>query len=116
MQGMLLRCKSEHELLLYRQSVIGWTSDQGTEYKLADVCFAQAVNKDLLIQTARDILQNQSFLQRPDGAPQNHWLFPFCLSMLGHLHLVSNALESAVTKTRIWKLHFKHGSKPFLAF
>ena len=34
--------------------------------------------------------------------------------MVGHLHLVSNALGSAVTKTRILKLHFKHGLQALL--
>ena len=116
LHGMLLRCGNEKELLAYRLSVIGWTSDQGTEYKLADVCFAEAVNKDLLVKCANDIRGNQAFLQPPDGSPQKHWLFPYCLPMVGHLHLVSNALESAVTTTRIWKVHFKTGMQALLSF
>lgn len=116
LHGMVLRCSNEEALLDYRLSVVGWTSDQGTEYKLADVCFAEAINKDLLVKCANDIRSNQAFLQPPDGSPQKHWLFPYCLPMVGHLHLVSNALETAVTNTRIWKIHFKAGLQALLGF
>ena len=116
LHGMVLRCGNEKTLLDYRLSVVGWTSDQGTEYKLADVCFAEAINKDLLVKCANDIRSNQAFLQPPDGSPQKHWLFPYCLPMVGHLHLVSNALETAVTNTRIWKVHFKAGLQALLGF
>ena len=116
LHGMILRCGNEKALLEYRLSVIGWTSDQGTEYKLADVCFAEAINKDLLVKCANDIRSNQAFLQPPDGSPQEHWLFPYCLPMVGHLHLVSNALETAVTNTRIWKINFKAGLQALLGF
>ena len=116
LHGMVLRCSNEKALLDYRLSVVGWTSDQGTEYKLADVCFAEAINKDLLVKCANDIRSNQAFLQPPDGSPQKHWLFPYCLPMVGHLHLVSNALETAVTNTRIWKVHFKAGLQALLTF
>ena len=116
LHGMLLRCGDEKALLDYRLSVVGWTSDQGTEYKLSDVCFAQAINKDLLVKCANDIRSNQAFLQPPDGSPQKHWLFPYCLAMVGHLHLISNALETAVTNTRVWKLGLKAGLQAFLTF
>ena len=116
LHGMVLRCGNEKALLDYRLSVVGWTSDQGTEYKLADVCFAEAINKDLLVKCANDIRSNQAFLQPPDGSPQKHWLFPYCLPMVGHLHLVSNALETAVTNTWIWKVHFKTGLQALLTF
>ena len=116
LHGMLLRCEDEKALLDYRLSVVGWTSDQGTEYKLADVCFAEAINKDLLVKCANDIRSNQAFLQPPDGSPQKHWLFPYCLPMVGHLHLVSNALETAVTNTMIWAHQFKSGLQALLTF
>lgn len=115
LHGMLLRTSNDQELAAYRYSVIGWTSDQGTEYKLADICFAHAPNREGLQKAARDIVNYEAFLQ-PSSGPQNHWLFPWCLSMVGHLHLISNGLESAVTKTRIWSGYVKNGIAGLLTF
>ena len=113
--GMLLRATNDDELREYRLSVVGWTSDQGTEYKLADIGFAHEPNRDSLTEAARSIYNFESFLHAGSG-PQTHYLFPWALSMVGHLHLISNALEAAVTKVRLWRSHFKHGITGLLAF
>jgi hypothetical protein len=115
LHGMLLRTSNNEELTAYRLSVVGWTSDQGTEYKLADICFAHEPNRETFQAAAKKLFNHESFLQSGPG-PQIHWLFPWALSMVGHLHMVSNGLESAVTKTRIWKGHFKNGLSALLSF
>lgn len=113
--GMLLRTGNEAELMEYRLSVVGFTSDQGTEYKLSDVAFAREPNRDTLLQAAQSIYNFETFLQVGSG-PQTHYLFPWALSMVGHLHLISNGLEAAVTKLRLWKGHMKHGLSALLTF
>ena len=113
--GMLLRTTTDAELLEYRLSVVGFTSDQGTEYKLTDIGFAREPNRENLLAASRSIYNFEAFLHVGSG-PQIHYLFPWALSMTGHLHLISNGLEAAVTKLRLWKGHFKNGIAALLTF
>ena len=114
LHGICLKCSDDQEVDSYRESVVGWTSDQGTEYKISDIAFAQPPNRELLLKASRDIGCREAFLQT-DACAQKHFLFPWCLAMTGHLHLISNALESAVTKCRIWT-QVKHGIQGLLGF
>ena len=114
LHGICLKCSNDQEVDSYRESVVGWTSDQGTEYKISDIAVAQPPNRELLLKASRDIGCREAFLQT-DACAQKHFLFPWCLAMTGHLHLISNALESAVTKCRIWT-QVKHGIQGLLGF
>lgn len=116
--SMVLKTDGEEHMLELRKSVTGWTSDQGTERKVGDVGFAHPPRLDDLKQAAFSIGNKNLVLQPPEGAPQMSYLFPFALTMPGHIHCLYNALEHAVKKSRLWSgsnAAFEQGIKSILA-
>jgi hypothetical protein len=112
--GILLRCENEEELHRYRASVVGYTSDAGTEKKLADCAFARPVNLSELRSFSTQVLNFERYLHK-GGQECSHYLFPYCLGMQGHLHMISNAVETAITRTRFWPA-FEPGLVGLLGF
>lgn len=107
LHSMLLVCGDEEQLRRFRLSVIAWTSDQGTERKLADAALADQPNLERL----RNICQKVSFEGLELGcneALQVH-LFPNCLYMPGHQHILFNGLEESIKRSPLWSSGFSEG-------
>lgn len=113
--SMCLRCENEESLQAYRRSVVGYTSDAGTERKLVDAAFVHPPTLTLLHSFVIAVKNNEKFLHPGDGAAQMHYLFPYALGMQGHIHMISNAVQSAITKCRFWPA-FEPGLRALLAF
>ena len=107
LHSMLLICGDEEQLRRFRLSVIAWTSDQGTERKLADAALADQPNLERL----RNICQKVSFegLELGCNAALQVYLFPNCLYMPGHQHLLFNGLEESVKRSPLWSSGFSEG-------
>ena len=103
--SLLLKCHCAEDLESLRCQVLGYTSDQGTERKLADAALATEASFQALINLCDRI--NAGHEQLVDASAQSHYLFPNCLFMPGHLHLLFNALEEAVKSSSIWGSRFE---------
>jgi hypothetical protein len=110
----LLRCGTDAALDKWRLSVVGWTSDSGTERKLADIGFVHRPCLQSLRQFASDVFNCEKYLQE-GSLPQMNYLFPFGLFMFGHIHMAMNALHAAIERSRIWP-GFEKGFRALLSF
>ena len=105
--GVLLKSGTQADLDSFRNSVLSWTSDQGTERKLADCAFAVAASYDNLRNIARMVSADELPLAGPQCAQCYMW--PRCLFMPGHLHIIQNALEDTVKHSSMWRSAFSDG-------
>ena len=110
----VIQCEGEAEWQRFRKSVLGWTSDQGTELKIADCALAVPANLANLSKVCADIQANVASLTAEPAIAS--YLWPRCLYMPGHMHLLFNALEEAVIKSPIWGGTFLVGLRGLLAF
>ena len=76
---MLLKCKDEEAVRAFRYSVVGWTSDQGPERKLADVAFGTRPNLESLRRIVSDVSNNA--LPLSDNTVLDCYMWPVCLIM-----------------------------------
>jgi len=86
--------------------VIGGTSDRGVEKLIADVPNTLPENIDDLNTLIEGMLSGEvlgpNFV---DGAAG--YLYPKCLYMNGHLHMLYNSLQAAISKRPNWKEHVR---------
>ena len=112
--SILLKCNTSDELQEYRESVVGFTSDQGTERKLADCAFAVKLNLESLKQIAHAVHEEELPLASEETLQS--YMFPYCLIMFGHIHMLMNGLEHAVLSSKMWGSNFSDGLQALLTF
>lgn len=112
LHSMYMKTSSEEGLQLYRESVIGYTTDQGTERKLCDASFSHTPTLRELSQFSSDVINGLQEIQ--DG--NRYFLFPNALCMLGHQHIIFNSLQSAVEKSKLWGARFVGGLRGLISF
>ena len=105
--SLLLKGDNMEAIDKYRCSVIGWSSDQGTERKLADCAFDHPVTRARLREVAESVQGDGLGLGDPISTMCYLWLF--CLIMPGHLHIIFNALKEAVLNCGMWGSSFTDG-------
>jgi hypothetical protein len=84
----------------YRYEVKSWTSDQGLEYSVCDgpnLAFVGSSWGD----TLNSLRIGEIDVSSPDV--EGNFLFPRCLGVPDCLHILFNALESAVTSSDSWE-------------
>ena len=104
--ALLLHCDPAN-LREYRESVYGWTSDQAVERKLADVAFAVDGSYEELRILAQSVRNLEVALSSEES--RSVYMFPNCLLMPGHQHILMNGLEEAVKKSAMWNTEFYNG-------
>jgi hypothetical protein len=104
LHGIALKCKNEQQFKAFRESVVGFTTDQGTERKLADCALAVDTTFDNVAQVCDDLVAGTLLLT--SDVAQNIYVFPYCLFVPGHMHILFNALEESVKKSKIWGERF----------
>jgi hypothetical protein len=110
--SILLKCSTQSALHAWRCSVVGWTSDQGTERKLADCAFALEPNYENLTKVCSAV--DDKSLPLADDKSAQCFFFPYALIMFGHLHMLFNGLETAVTQSKMWGTKFTEGLQALL--
>lgn len=113
--SMMMKCSCDEDLRTLRLSIWGFTSDFGTERKLADACFVAEPTLASLHEFCRDVCSHTKHIHVDGSEPNMHYLLPNCLAMQGHLHMIGNALEAAITKCRFWS-GFEGGLRAMLSF
>jgi hypothetical protein len=113
-----LQCQDEPSLKAWRHSVTGFTSDQGTERKLADSALACEVNKESIAKFCQELVNGLASLDRSENsdASSDYYLLPNCLYMPGHQHILFNSLKSAVLKSKLWGPKYVEGLRALLSF
>ena len=107
LHGVLKKVGDAKEMDRFRYQVLGWTSDQGTERKLADCAFATEASYEQLKKIASSVWLEE--IPLAGTSARQNYLFPNCLYMPGHLHILQNALEEATKKSTLWGANFEDG-------
>jgi hypothetical protein len=97
--SIMLECGSMEVFGKFRMEVRSLTSDAGTERGLADVP---------VIRDARSLQAMLHCLRSGEldvSAASSAYLYPNCIYMQGHLHILYNALQAAVEKVPGWEGH-----------
>lgn len=101
MHAVMLHTGSSDDYRDYRYSVYGGSSDQSTESKLWNSAFYAEPTFERLMNIASDL--RAGHIAADSDAVTDRYLHPRALFLPEHIHILSNALETAVKLVPEWK-------------